>query len=475
MAKYVTQEGIQLIINDYKNQLNVKADKAELENLATKEDLQNIDIPEINLENYATKLDVATAVAGIKSYDDTALTNRVSTLEGGLQGVYHFKGNKANLAELTNTVQNPENGDVYNLVDTGMNVAWNGEAWDDFGIPVDLSGYVLKSEVEELTKAEINALLYSGKTAVVNNATSLQAMVDNDQTEVQVNVIEDVVLTEKLDIPVGKKVVLKLEDGAGISSTARALQVEGELELQGGSVSAVEKPIAVYNGGKVTINGTDVTSTGNSGVSVYGPTSEVIVNSGSVEGAYGLTSFHGGTITINGGTIKSTDGAAISGNGSKYFNPTTNKFGSTAADGFVEQAPIHIIVNGGTFEGHSETEGELAAGIYWPGFGTLDINGGTIISDGAGIVQRGGTVNLNAGTTVVATGTSSILGKVGDSRVVVGPYAVVFDKNSQYPAYENMALNIAASGVSLNGTDGEIQILPEDAEGITDNRTIIGD
>jgi hypothetical protein len=40
--------------------------------------------------------------------------------------------------------------------------------------------------------------------------------------------------------------------------------------------------------------------------------------------------------------------------------------------------------------------------------------------------MRGGTVNLNGGS-IVATGESGVAGKVGDSRVVVGPYAVVYD------------------------------------------------
>ena len=44
-----------------------------------------------------------------------------------------------------------------------------------------------------------------------------------------------------------------------------------------------------------------------------------------------------------------------------------------------------------------------------------------------------------------------------------------FDKNSKYPAYEGMELNIAED-VILTGTDGDIQVLPEDATGINDLR-----
>ena len=473
MAKYVTEQGIRLVINDYKNRIDVKADKSQLANFATKEDLNNIEIPETDLTNYATKNDVASAIANIQPYDDSSLKNRIDTLEGGLEGVYHFKGNKADLNTLISEVQNPAVGDAYNLLDTGMNVAWTGEAWDEFGTPYDLSVYAKKEDIQAITLEELNAILFNGKTAVVNDLSSLKAMIDNNQSEVEITINDNLALTEKIEIPIGKKVVLNFEDGTKLTSAVRALEITGgELELHGGSVESTDKAIAVYNGGKVTIDGTDIISSENSGIGVYGTSSEVTLNSGSVEGLYGLTAFHGGTIIINGGSATGLDGAAISGNGSKYFNPETNKFGSNAGDGFVEQAPINVVINGGTFEGQSTTEGDIAAGIYWPGKGTLTINNGTIVSNGAGIVMRGGTVNLNEGTTVIASGDSGITGKVGDARQVVGPYAIVYDKNSKYPAYETLELNIAQN-VILQGTDGDIQyILPEGDEeiNVNDNR-----
>ena len=80
------------------------------------------------------------------------------------------------------------------------------------------------------------------------------------------------------------------------------------------------------------------------------------------------------------------------------------------------------------------------------------MNGGEIISDGCGICHRGGTVNLNGGS-ITANGATGVLGKVGDSRVVVGPYAVVYDAQSKYPAVDSMQLNIAA-GMEMVSTDG---------------------
>ena len=97
------------------------------------------------------------------------------------------------------------------------------------------------------------------------------------------------------------------------------------------------------------------------------------------------------------------------------------------------------------------------------------MNGGEIVSDGCGICMRGGTVNLNGGS-IIANGASGVTGKVGDSRVVVGPYAVVYDAQSKYPAVATLELNIAEDMI-LQGTDGDIQIVESTYEpNITDNR-----
>ena len=148
MAKYLNQEGVQLIVNDYNNKLSVKADKSELSVYATKEELQNIDIPEVNLSNYATKAEVEAAVAAVPQYDDEEIRDLIAALEGEVSGLYHFKGSVANLAELE-AIQNPQVGDTYNIADTGMNAAWTADGvWDQFGSVADLTDYLQKKDVE---------------------------------------------------------------------------------------------------------------------------------------------------------------------------------------------------------------------------------------------------------------------------------------------------------------------------------------
>jgi hypothetical protein len=99
------------------------------------------------------------------------------------------------------------------------------------------------------------------------------------------------------------------------------------------------------------------------------------------------------------------------------------------------------------------------------------MNGGEIESDGCGICMRGGLVKIGANAKITATGTAGVKGKVGDSRVVVGPYAIVYDANSKYPGMDSLEL-IIEHGAQLSGTDGDIDtILAEDqVANITDNR-----
>jgi len=87
---------------------------------------------------------------------------------------------------------------------------------------------------------------------------------------------------------------------------------------------------------------------------------------------------------------------------------------------------MNVVMNGGTLIAHIQSAGYIACGVYVPNTGSFTMNGGEIISDGCGLCMRGGQVNLNGGS-IIANGASGVEGKVGDSRVVVGPYAVVYD------------------------------------------------
>ena len=446
-------QGIQETVNEIENNFNdftadveqtyaTKQTVADIEqnistNYATKTEIQEME--QDLTGNYATKTELENAIDGIEPYDDTELKNEIAGIKAKASSAYHFKGSVANEAELVN-VENPEVGDVYNVIDTGMNFAWTGSDWDNLGAFVDLSPYALDEDIQSIPNPELDAIIYGGKSAIVGDVSGLKSMLANDETSVKVTLSEDVEVDSALIIPEGKEVTLNLNGKTIGGDGAQTIAVYGDLTIEGGEITG-KRTIVVPAGGSVTINNTGITST-DCAITAYGSDAQVVVNSGEItaqEVPVLLT--EGASATINGGHLVGLDNFAIGGNGS------------------AGKGNINVTINGGTIEGRIQSAGYIATAIYWPNSGTLTINGGEIVSEGAGIVMRGGQVNLNEGTVVTANGASGVLGKVGDSRQVVGPYAVVYDNASNYPAHDSLELNIA-NGVVLTGTDGDIQCLP---------------
>ena len=108
------------------------------------------------------KADKSTTLAGYgieDAYTKTEVDAKVSS-------VYKYKGSVANEAALPKEDQ--VTGDVYNVEDTGMNVAWDGTKWDKLGSTVDLSAY-MTTETANSTFATITTV--NGKA---DKATTLQ-------------------------------------------------------------------------------------------------------------------------------------------------------------------------------------------------------------------------------------------------------------------------------------------------------------
>ena len=184
------------------------------------------------------------------------------------------------------------------------------------------------------------------------------------------------------------------------------------------------------------------------------------MNSGTVTSQEaGLLGFKDSNIIINGGIVEGIDNGPVMGNGSAA---------GSANDG----TNMNVVMNGGKLVAHIQSAGYIACAVYVPNSGSFTMNGGEIESDGCGICMRGGTVNIGANAKITANGASGVRGKVGDSRVVVGPYAIVYDANSKYPAMDTLELNIA-DGAQLVGTDGDIDVILADGveANIHDNRS----
>ena len=474
MVKYYLDEpGLERLVayiqDELSNKLNKNDQIALPEDLVHEADLsvyaKKSDIPEgQDLSEYAKSADFADVVreaalanlATKAELEDYATEDALESLRGEVTGVYHFRGSVADL-EALQAIENPSAGDVYNLEDTGMNAAWTGEIWDEFGTIADLTDYMLKADVQAMSIPTVDSILYGGKNAVVSDIAGLKAMLANDKPEVNVTLSDDVALDSIITVPEGKKLNLDL-GGNSMSASGIAIYVNGgEAVISNGSVSSsANDAITVRNGGSVTIDGADITSSRSNAISAKEAT--IVVNSGSVTSQEaGLLGLKNSNITINGGTITGLDNGPVMGNGSAA---------GSANDG----TNMNVVMNGGKLIAHIQSAGYVACGVYVPNTGSFTMNGGEIESDGAGIVMRGGQVNLNGGV-INANGAHGVKGGVGDSNIVVGPYAVVYDQTAHYPAVNSMELNIGKDMI-LNGTDGDLSILVDEGveANIHDNR-----
>lgn len=464
--KFLEKAEVEVLVQYFKDQLSNKINKGEVEQVELPNDLVRTD----DLNIYAKKNEIISelpdnlvynndlaAYATLNTLNNYASNADVEALRSLVQGVYHFKGSVNNLAALQ-AIENPEVGDVYNLADTGMNAAWTGTEWDDFGSIVDLAGYLREEDIQTISRQELNEILYNGSSAIVSNVESINAMIANDEPEVEIKLNKNLSGLSTITIPEGKKVTVDL-GGNNIVSTGTTFYANGgELVLKNGSLTSNSNPAVIaQNGATVTVDGANIISAHHNGINAT--EAEVIINSGSITSQEaGIAGFKDSVITINGGTITGIDNGGLMGNGSPAGSDN---------DG----SNMNVIMNGGKIIGHIQSAGYVACGVYVPNTGSFIMNGGEIESDGCGICMRGGLVKIGANAKITATGTSGVKGKVGDSRVVVGPYAIVYDANSKYPGMDSLEL-IIENGAQLSGTDGDIDTILAEGQvaNITDNR-----
>ena len=127
--------------------LQLKADKTQLNSLATKTELSS-KADKTQLNNYVT----------------TTTANSTYVKKSDITSVYKFKGNKTNYADLPKTdrvtgdVWNITNADAEHSIKAGDNVAWNGDAWDNLSGTVDLSAYATTTTTDAMS-ADIKKLM----------------------------------------------------------------------------------------------------------------------------------------------------------------------------------------------------------------------------------------------------------------------------------------------------------------------------
>lgn len=236
----------------------------------------------------------------------------------------------------------------------------------------------------------------------------------------------------------------------------------GTLELTGS--------ICAYNGAAINVESGTIVSTRDIALLAMGDitgqkdiTSSIKITGGYVKAQeFGASpQGRGASVTVNGfAVIESLDNAAVAGNGT---NTHERKLGGTS-----------ITISGKCWLiGRIQSQGYAACGIYHPQQGTLTIkyNAGIpniVAVNGAGIVMRGGTLDYRAGN-IIATGDASFVGKVGDSRVVVGTSGIVYDRDCDYYDAANVKINISedSGNKKVVGVKAAIQMINDKAQDIS--------
>ncbi len=170
----------------------------------------------------------------------------------------------------------------------------------------------------------------------------------------------------------------------------------------------------------------------------------------------------GAAATINGAAVlESLDNAVVAGNGTYDAN---KKLGGTSI----------TIMGKCWLIGRIQTPGYAACGIYHPQEGTLTIKysrgiPNIVAINGAGIVMRGGTLEYRAGN-IIATGDASFVGKVGDSRVVVGTSGIVYDRDCGYYDVANAKISVSDNSgeKKVVGAKAAIEVINDNAQNIAD-------
>lgn len=110
------------------------------------------------ITNKAVDITVPTQVSDLTNDSGYQTASDVQDLiDTAVTSAFKYKGSVATVAELP--ASGNEVGDVYDVLENGINYAWDGTKWDPLGTYVDMSLYWAKSELTAMTVTRINEIL----------------------------------------------------------------------------------------------------------------------------------------------------------------------------------------------------------------------------------------------------------------------------------------------------------------------------
>ena len=374
---------------------------------------------------------------------DAATKTELNELAQQLSDVFKYKGSKDTYAELL-LVENPEVGDVWNVVESGKNYAWSGTEWDDLGGIIDLSNYWSKDELTALTAQEIDVI--TGSTSTVESFMAILNKGNEVLLEGNLAFASTVTINKAFTIDLNKKKISSTMNNVLFRVDGGLLTIKGY-----GQIEVVNRIAEAVNGGRIVIeNGTYTTN--DVGFTATGTGTKVTFNGGTLNANIGgIGAFDGGEILVNGGELNVSDNFVL-------FTDKTAGRGSNT-----------ITVNGGTLTGSITSVGYEAVGVYIANTDTFVMNGGTIVGNGGcGLLMRGGFVTINDGNITAITGTN-VPGWVDDTNTQMSASAVIYHETANYPGKDGMSLTI--NGGNFIGADHSIEVLSNE---VTPNVTVTG-
>lgn len=157
-------------------------------NLANKADSSTV----YTTSQIDTKINTINAEIGKKATKATSLSGygiadayTKTEVDAKVTSVYKYRGSVETENDLPKSGMIV--GDVYDISSTGMNVAWNGSAWDKLGISVDLTSYLTvaaASATYATTAAMTEALATRASAADVYNKTEINGKVETLTTSI---------------------------------------------------------------------------------------------------------------------------------------------------------------------------------------------------------------------------------------------------------------------------------------------------
>ena len=135
---------------------------------------------------YATKTELSTKAdsSSLNNYVLTATAESTYAKKSDVTAVLKYKGTKDTQTSLPNSSNTT--GDVWHVIDSGAEYAWNGSAWEPLGIVVDLSPYLTKSEATTTYATKTELATKANSTDVENTyakKTELTSLATREEVE----------------------------------------------------------------------------------------------------------------------------------------------------------------------------------------------------------------------------------------------------------------------------------------------------